>query len=169
MKEELKDMEELETELPKKKEKKKKEVDLLKEQIRELEDKNLRVTAEMQNIKRRNMEEIAKIYKYDGEELAHKILPILDNFERALSMTNETNESFVNGFKMIYTSLIKALEEKGIQEIICLNEAFDPNSMDAITTESREGIESDIVIEVLQKGYIYNDKVLRPAMVKVSE
>lgn len=153
--------------------KKNEEVEKLKKEKAELNDKLLRVSAEMQNMKRRYDEEISRIYKYDGEELIKKLLPVIDNFERAILMDDLNLEDevskFLSGFKMIYGNLRDILKEKGIEEIDCLNKSFDPTKMDAILTEKIEGAESNVVIDVLQKGYIYNDKVIRPAMVKVSE
>ena len=150
-----------------------KQIEKLELEKKDLSDKLLRITAEMQNMKRRYEDEISKIYKYDGEDLVKKILPIIDNFERAIKLDDTNLEDslskFLSGFKMIYASLIDILKSKGIEEIECLSKDFDPTKMDAILTEKVEGIESNKVIDVLQKGYIYNDKVIRPAMVKVSE
>ena len=127
----------------------------------------------MQNMRRRYEEEISKIYKYDGEDLAKKLLPIIDNFERAIvldeSIITEEQKKFLEGFKMIYAGMISILKEKGIVEIECLGKEFDPKFMDAILTESIIEEEPNVVLDVLQKGYMYNDKVIRPAMVKVNE
>lgn len=149
------------------------QLEKLTQEKSELNDKFLRVSAEMQNMKRRYDEEISRIYKYDGEDLAKSLLPILDNFERAMMMddANLSDEvsKFLSGFKMIYANLVEMLKNKGVIEITCLHEQFDPNKMEAILTDKVEGIDSNVVIDVLQKGYIYNDKVIRPAMVKVNE
>lgn len=138
-----------------------------------LNDKILRLTAEMQNMSRRFDIEKASIYKYDGERLINNILPIIDNFERAISLddNNLTDElsKFLAGFKMIYTSLLTTINNYGVKEIDAKGKEFDPNFMDAIMTDHEEGIEPGIVLEVMQKGYMYNDKVIRHAMVKVSE
>lgn len=149
------------------------EIELLKNQNALLNEKLLRVIADSQNMKKRSEEEIAKLCKYDGESVIKEILTVVDNFERAINI-NEDNLSeelskFLSGFKMIYANLINILDSKGVKEIKCLNETFDPNKMDAMLTEKKENTESGIVIEVLQKGYMYNDKIIRPAMVKVSE
>ena len=153
--------------------KKSEAIEKLEKEKVELNDKLLRVTAEMQNMKRRYDEEISRIYKYDGEDLAKKLLPVIDNFERAILMDDVNLEDelskFLSGFKMIYGNLRDILKNKGIEEIDCLNKPFDPTKMDAILTEKVEGVDGNVVIDVLQKGYIYNDKVIRPAMVKVSE
>ena len=162
-------------EAPKKEKKVKvnKEAETLKAANVLLNEKVLRLTADMQNMKRRYEEEISKLYKYEGEDFAKKLLSIIDNFERAIKLddTNLDDElsKFLSGFKMIYGNMINILKEKGIEEIICLNEEFDPTKMDAVLTEKVEGTPSNKVIDVMQKGYIYKDKVIRPAMVKVSE
>ena len=76
---------------------------------------------------------------------------------------------FLNGFKLIYNDLKKILEDKQICEIVCLNEVFDPEKMEAVMTEDVDGFDAGVVTCVMQNGYIYNDKVIRPAMVKVNE
>jgi len=157
----------------KKKDKKSEELELLVNQNSLLNEKLLRITADYQNMKRRSEEEISKLYKYDGEEIIKELLNVVDNFERAIKLddTNLSDElsKFLEGFKMIYTSLINILNSKNVHEIVCLNEEFDPTKMNAVLTEKVEGVEPGKVVEVLQKGYTYNDKVIRPAMVKVSE
>jgi len=146
----------------------KEEIALLHQQNADLNDKLLRVTAEMQNIKRRSEESLANAYKYDGIDLVEKLLPIIDNFERALNVKSEGNEKFLEGFKMIYDNFISILSTKGIKEIEALNKPFDPSIMNAVLTEVNNEIEENTVIDVLQKGYEYNSRVIRPAMVKVS-
>ena len=84
-------------------------------------------------------------------------------------MENDENREFLKGFAMIYTNILNILEANEVKEIVSLNETFDPEVHQAVLTEKSEDVESGIVIEVLQKGYKYKDKVLRPAMVKVSE
>lgn len=157
----------------KKKEKKKKLFDKEKEELRsanlELKEKVLRITAEMQNMRRRYDLDLANAYKYDGFDLAEKLLPIIDNFERAMNVKQEGMEKFLEGFKMIYSNLVEILKNKGIVEVDALNKSFDPNVMNAVMTETNNEKENNIVLEVLQKGYIYNDKLIRPAMVKVNE
>lgn len=135
----------------------------------ELKEKTLRLTAEMQNMRRRFDVDLGNAYKYDGYDMAEKLLPVLDNFERAMSIKQEGTEKFLDGFKMIYDNLISILKEKGITELDVLNKSFDPNVMNAVTTEINNDVESGTVLKVLQKGYMYNDRLLRPAMVSVSE
>ena len=139
-----------------------KEKETLKLKNQELNDKILRISAEMQNMKRRYEEQISNIYKYDGEEIIKELLPVVDNFERAIML-------FLNGFKMIYGNLINILDSKGVTEIECVGKEFDPNTMQAVLVDKIDGVKPNHVIDVLQKGYKYNEKVIRPAMVKVNE
>lgn len=138
-----------------------------------LQEKILRLNAEMQNMNRRFNEEKASIYKYDGEKLIKELLPIIDNFERAIKLDDDnlTDElsKFLSGFKMIYASLVSTLNAIGVKEIECIGKPFDPNKMEAIMTTNIMEEEENVVVEVMQKGYTYNDKVIRVAMVKVNE
>ena len=135
----------------------------------DLKEKVLRITAEMQNVRRRSEIDLANAYKYDGFDLMESILPILDNFERAISIKQEGTEKFLEGFKMIYENLRNILFNKGVTEIECLHKEFDPNMMNAVMTDTNNDFGNNIVLDVLQKGYMYQDKILRPAMVKVNE
>ena len=139
----------------------------------ELNEKVLRLAAEMQNMRKRYEEEVANFHKYEGEELIKKILPIVDSFEMAIKLDNndlsDDLSRFLSGFKMIYTNLVTILNSMEIQEIEALNLKFDPKFMDAVLTSQETGVEPGMVMEVLQKGYLYKDKLIRPAMVRVSE
>ncbi len=178
--EEVKEQQETMTSDKEKKEKKsifKKKEDPEKKKLMDenaqLKDKFLRVNAEMQNMRRRMEEEKASLLKYEGESLIKNILPIVDNFERAINMDDENLEDevskFLSGFKMIYGNLSTTLQNYEVKVIDALNKPFDPNTMEAVMTAEVEGIEPGIVIDVLQKGYIYKDKVIRHVMVKVSK
>ena len=148
-------------------------IEKLEKENTNLNDKVLRLSAEMQNMRRRYDEEINKICKYEGEELVIKLLTIIDNFEREIKLDDRdlTDElsKFLSGFKMIYTNLLSILEAMEVKEINCKGIEFDPNIMEAVITEKDENLPANVVIEVLQKGYIYKDKVIRVAMVKVNE
>lgn len=141
--------------------------------IKELEDSLLRSKAEFINYRKRLEEEQSRLLKYCNEDLIKETLPILDNFERAIKMddTNLDDEvsKFLSGFKMIYCNLVNILKSYGVIEIDGNNKPFDPTYHEAIMTEKRDGVQSGMVLEVLQKGYILKDRVIRPAMVKVSE
>ncbi len=158
---------------PKKFKEKKKKIDKEKEELRvanlELKEKVLRITAEMQNMRRRYDLDIMALHKYDGIDIVEKLLPVIDNFERAINIKTPENEKFLTGFKMIYDNLINILKEKGITELDVIAKPFDPNIMNAVMTEENKEKENNIVLDCLQKGYMYNDKLIRPAMVKVNE
>lgn len=142
---------------------------LLEQALKDEQDKTLRLNAELQNIQRHREEDIQRLLKYEGEELIKSLLPIIDNFERALSLENEENKEFLTGFNMIYKRLIEILDNNKVEVINQNNVEFDPSIHQAVVTDKVEGMEANQVIEVLQKGYKYKDKLLRPAMVKVSQ
>jgi len=168
-------------EIPKeetKKEKKKKDkhLDKLNEaynMISTLEDSLLRSKAELVNYRKRKDDEVARMLKFANEGLVLELLTTVDNFERAIKLddTNLSDElsKFLEGFKMIYCHLTNTLEKFEVKAIDGNNKPFDPTYHQAVLTEKVEGVESGMVVEVLQKGYLLKDKVIRPAMVKVSE
>lgn len=145
----------------------------LEEKISMLQEALLRNQAELMNFKRRKDEETSRMLKYANEDIILEFLPILDNIERAIKMDDDNLEDevskFLSGFKMIYGQIRNLLEKFEVKEIVCLNEDFDPTYHQAVLTDKVEGTDSGKVIEVLQKGYMYKDKVIRPSMVKVSE
>ena len=150
----------------KKEHKKDKKLEELQNEINTLKDKNMRIAAEMVNTLRRKDEEINRLLKYSNESLITELLPVIDNFERALTVDVE---SYQKGMTMIYNSLKNILEKFEVKEIEAIDKEFDPSFHQAVMQEEKEGTKENIVIEVLQKGYTYKDKVIRPAMVKVSK
>ena len=140
---------------------------------KELEDKYLRLQAEFVNFRNRQMNEISNLLKYENEDVIKKLLPTIDNFERAIKMDNndlaDEVSKFLEGFKMIYTSLINVLDELEVKEIEVLGKEFDPVYAEAVLVEHDENKPENVVLEVLTKGYMYKDKVIRPAMVKVNK
>ena len=150
-----------------------KELEKLKEENAMQNEKILRLSAEMQNMRRRADEERSKLLKYDGEAIIMNMLTILDNFEHAINMddTNLTDEvsKFLSGFKMIYANMSDSLKSVGVTEIECLHMPFDETKMNAVLIDHSNDFENNIVLDVLQKGYMYKDKVIRPAMVKVNQ
>jgi molecular chaperone GrpE len=141
---------------------------LLEEALAQEQDKTLRLNAELQNIQRHREEDIQRLLKYEGEELLKSLLPVIDNFERALSMENEENKEFLTGFNMIYKKLIEILDNYKVEVINQKDVEFDPSIHQAVATEHVDGVNENQVLDILQKGYKYKDKLLRPAMVKVS-
>ena len=149
-----------------------KEIKKLKDENNVLNDKVLRISAEMQNMMRRNEEKVQNLLKYEGEDLIKKLLPTLDNFERAISMddTNLLDEvsKFLSGFKMIYGNLSDVLKSYEVEVIDCLHKPFDPNLHNAVIHVEDENLPENTVVEEMQKGYMYKDQVLRHSMVKVA-
>ena len=155
----------------KKEHKKDKKLEELQNEVNTLKDKNMRITAEMVNTLRRKDEETNRLLKYSNDSLITELLPVIDNFERALNVDVTSNdvESYQKGMTMIYNSLKNILEKFEVKEIEAIDKEFDPSFHQAVMQEEKEGTKENIVIEVLQKGYTYKDKVIRPAMVKVSK
>ena len=145
----------------------------LEDKVKKLEEALLRNQAELMNFKRRKEEETSRILKYAEEDIILGFLPILDNFERAIKMDDNNLEDevskFLEGFKMVYTQIKSLLEKFEVKEIESLHLPFDPTYHQAVLTDKDEKFESGVVLEVLQKGYMYKDKVIRPSMVKVNE
>ena len=145
----------------------------LEDKIKNLEETLLRSQAELINYKRRKDEETNRIIKYAEEDILKGFLPILDNFERAISMDDDNLEDevskFLEGFKLMYKQIKDLLEKFEVKEIDCLGKEFDPALEQAVVVDHDETKESGVVTVVLQKGYIYKDRVLRTAMVKVNE
>lgn len=160
-----------ETKEHKKEHKKDKKYEELQNEVNTLKDKNMRIAAEMVNTLRRKDEETNRLLKYSNESLITELLPVIDNFERALNVdvTSTDVESYQKGMTMIYNSLKNILEKFEVKEIEAIDKEFDPSFHQAVMQEEKEGTKENIVIEVLQKGYTYKDKVIRPAMVKVSK
>ena len=155
----------------KKEHKKDKKLEELQNEVNTLKDKNMRIAAEMVNTLRRKDEETNRLLKYSNESLITELLPVIDNFERALNVDATSNdiESYQKGMTMIYNSLKNILEKFEVKEIEAIDKEFDPSYHQAVMQEEKEETKENIVIEVLQKGYTYKDKVIRPAMVKVSK
>ena len=140
--------------------------------LNEMENKYLRVQAEMANIQKRNAKEREDAAKYRAQSLATELLPVIDSLERALAIevTDEHGKSLKKGIEMVMESFNAALKNEGIEVIDPLNEPFDPNYHQAIqTVPVEEGQASETVVQVFQKGYDLKGRVLRPAMVIVAQ
>lgn len=152
-----------------------KQVDELQKQNAELQKKvdvlkneYARAYADTANTRKRLENEFAQLSKYQAKEFALQIIPVMDDCERALA--HETSdEVYQKGVQMIYSKLQAALVKEGITEIDCKGKPFDANFHQALMSEHVEGVEPGTVLEVLQKGYMIKDRLLRAAMVKVSE
>ena len=149
------------------------ERELLSKRIKDLEEALLRNQAELLNYKKRKDDETARIIKYAEEDILIGFLPILDNFERAIGMDDDNLDDevskFLDGFKLMYKQIRELLLKFEVKEIDCLGKEFDPTYEQAVIMEKDETKEAGTVLLVLQKGYMYKDRVLRTAMVKVNE
>lgn len=136
----------------------------------QLKDKLLRAQAEFENYKKRTEKEKIAARKYKSQDLATELLPVLDNFERALQTeVPKEMEGFYNGVKMVYEQLQQALTTQEITPMEVVNQEFNPNLHHAVMQVEDEDQPSNTVIEELQKGYMIKDRVIRPAMVKVNK
>lgn len=146
------------------------EITRLQTENEQLNDRLLRLQAEFENFKRRTEKERINLRKYQSQNIVEQLLPVLDNFERALQVeVSEEAKTMMEGIEMVYNQLVAALEAEEVKPIDTVNEPFDPNYHHAVMQTEDETIESNIVVEELQKGYLLKDKVIRPAMVKVNK
>ena len=149
-----------------------KELADLKDKNKDLEDKYLRSEAEIQNMQNRYTKERAQLIKYESQSLAKDILPAMDNLERALSIEadDDVSKQLKKGVQMTLDALVKAMKDHGVVEIEADGVKFDPTLHQAVQTVAAENDDQkDHVVQVLQKGYQYKDRTLRPAMVVVAQ
>lgn len=179
IKEEIKE-EETKTEAPKEevKVKKEKKENKYKEQVakleQELKDKHneyLKVFAEMENTKRRLKEEAIKDRKYASQKVIGDLINPIDMLCKIVNSEAPSPEiaNYLIGFQMITNQMMDILKQEGLTEIEALHKEFDPNLMQAMSTETVDGVEDNVVLKVMQTGYMYKDRILRPAMVVVNK
>ncbi len=147
------------------------EIASLKAEVDAKEEQYLRLYAEFENYKRRIQNEAQTQKKYQAQKVLTDVLPALDNFERALKIEGD-DESFnalKKGVEMVYDSLLKALEDNGLEKIKTEGEQFDPNFHQAVMQDDNPDFESGQITEELQAGYQLKDRVLRASMVKVNQ
>lgn len=142
----------------------------LQNDLDQMNDKYLRLNAEFQNYRKRVEKEKSDIFKFGNEKIFIEMLPIMDNFERAIAASEKdsADNKIIDGIKMIKKSFDELFEKNEVKKIEALNQSFDPIKHHAVMTVEAEDGEQDKVIEVFQDGYIMHDKVIRPCMVKVS-
>ncbi len=150
------------------------ELELLKAQLEPLKLRNdqlMRVAADFENYKRRQEREREETTKYAGQQVIINLLPVLDNFERALQseIKSEETELFAKGIHMIHKQLLDLLGKSGATIIEAMGEKFNPEFHEAIMSEENEEVPDETVIGEFQKGYIMNGRVIRPTVVKVSK
>lgn len=145
------------------------EVEQLKDELAIERTKFLKAHADLENTKKRLTNDYANRSKYMIQDFALSLLPTIDNLEKVLSDKSNEDNPILEAVEMIYRQLKSSLQAEGVEEIEALNKKFDPNFHHAVIVEKKADVESDIVIEELQKGYKLKDRVLRATMVKVSQ
>lgn len=138
----------------------------------EMKSRYVRLQADFANFKKRTATEKQQISEVVKMDVLQNILPVIDNFERALQVPQDSLsdelKSFVDGYTMIYKHLMTVLEKEGVTKIDAVGKPFDPNYHQAVMRVPSDEYDNDVVVEVLQEGYLLGDKTLRPAMVKVA-
>ena len=140
------------------------EVPTLEDKYEELNNNHLRLHAEFDNYRKRTLKEKMDIIKSGGDRVLTEMIPLVDDFERALETVQNADDkdAIVEGMELIYTKFINFLNQNGVKEIQAIGEAFDADKFEAVTTmPAQDKSQRDVVIDCIQKGYILNDKVLR--------
>lgn len=148
------------------------EITKLNEVIKELEEKIQYSKAELINYRKRKDEEVSNMLKFANQDLILELLPVVDNFERAIKLADKTNAElvkFLDGFNMLYVAIKDILKKYGVEEISDVGVEFDPNLHEAVLVEEDKEKQNDTILEVLLKGYILKGRVIRPASVKVNK
>lgn len=142
----------------------------LRAQVDELQNKLLRAQADFDNFRRRARQEKEEFAKYASQKLLEQLIPVFDNFERAVSASKENQDldSLAKGIDMIYRQMSQVLEQEGVKPIEAVGQPFNPEFHQAVMQVESEEHEEGIIVEELQKGYMLKEKVIRPSMVKVS-
>lgn len=143
------------------------EIAQLKETIAQKDDEILRRRAEFENYRRRTSQEKADIGDVVTQEIIKDMLPIVDNFDRAMAAEKSDGEAFQKGVEMIYTQLAEILKKEGLETIEAAGKKFDPEYHQAVMRVANPDLEDDTIAQELQKGYIVRGKVIRPSMVQV--
>ncbi len=146
------------------------EIEKQKELLEESEDRYKRLLAEFENARNRNEKESKHMYDIGAKEVLEKLLPVVDNFERALQAIpdGDKERAFEQGVDKIYKQLMSILEDIGVAPMNAEGQAFDPDYHNAVLHIEDEELGENVVAEELQKGYMYKEEVLRHSMVKVA-
>ncbi|NLJ97105.1 MAG: nucleotide exchange factor GrpE [Clostridiales bacterium] len=148
---------------------KNKELAAKEDKINDLSDRLMRTMAEFDNFRKRSEKEKSQMFDLGVKSVLEKLLPVIDNFERGLESIAEEDKdnSFVQGFNMIYKQLMTTMDEIGVKAIEAVGNEFDPNFHNAVMHGEDETLGENIVAEEFQKGYLYNGVVIRHSMVRV--
>ena len=145
------------------------EIEILQKKHDENYDALLRATAEIENIKKRSQKEVENAYKYSTESILQEIIPIYDSLSLSCNLSDEktTKEQLDQGNKLLLSMFQKIFEKNNIEEINPQGESFNPEFHQAISTIENNNEENDKITEVVQKGYLLNNRVIKPALVIV--
>ncbi len=140
------------------------------EELRSLNDKYLRICADFENYKKRNMKEQMESARYANEKILKELLPAIDNLERAILHSKETSDlkGLVEGVELTYKQFLDSLGRFGVKVVQSIGEPFDPSRHQALGQVESDKHDENIVIQELQKGYLLEDRILRPALVNIS-
>jgi molecular chaperone GrpE len=146
------------------------EIQLLKGKLEEADNRYLRLQADFDNFRRRTRLDLEASQKYRAQKLITDLLPAIDNFERAMKIEadNEQTKTLLQGVDMVYRSLLDALKNEGVEPIESVGKEFNPHQHQAVMQGEDENYGSNVVTDEFQKGYMLKDRVIRPAMVKVN-
>jgi molecular chaperone GrpE len=145
-------------------------IKVLESKVEELEKEKQYSAADMVNLRQRYARERNALVKYSSLNLASKILPVLDNLEKAISIENSESEKFLEGINMTLNTLKTVLENEGVEKIEAMDQVFNPSFMEAIAViPVPEGKEKGTVVEIIEHGYMFHERVLRPVKVIVSD
>jgi len=147
------------------------EIQSLKAKLEEADNRYLRLQADFDNFRRRTRLDLEAGQKYRAQKLITDLLPAIDNFERAMKVEadNEQTKTLLQGMDMVYRGLLDALKNEGVEPIDAVGKEFDPHQHQAVMQGEDENYGSNIVTDEFQKGYLLKDRVIRPAMVKVNQ
>jgi molecular chaperone GrpE len=146
-------------------------IESLEKQVEEYKDKLLRKAAEFENYKRRSENDQLNLINYSGENLIIKLLPVIDDFERSMKHMENVKDvdSIKDGIKLVYDKFLKILEDQGVKKIEAIGKPFDVNYHEALMQRKDDSVTAHTVLDELEKGYLYKDRVIRHTKVIVSE
>lgn len=148
-----------------------KKIEQLEKEKEDLNNKYLRTQADLQNFRTRVNREKEQLLMFQSQRVIESLLPVMDNFERAIAAGNNENstlESMLEGIQMVFRQVQSVFEQEGVQVIPAEGQLFDPNLHQAVMQEESDEYESGMIMQELQKGYQLKGRVIRPSMVKVS-
>ena len=148
------------------------QVETLTEQLTAAKDQTLRAHAEMQNIKRRAQQDVEKAHKFALEKFVDSLIPVVDSLEKGIESAEQTEgsqEALIEGMNLTLKQFLASLEKAGVKQVDPAGQPFDPNFHQAMSMVPNPDMEPNTVMNVFQKGFTLNDRLVRPAMVVVSK